>query len=174
MKAAGEFLDSYLVIVRKLLYYTIVSMFGAQVLVVFSQVIWRFVLNNPFTWSEELARYLQVWLVLLTSSVCLREGSHLTVDYAIHNLPFKYKKALKLIVMLIIIFFLFIVIFFGIKMIIVTKYQVTPAMQLPIYLVYFSFPVAGLLMFLEALIVFFKTTEAKNEADLQIIRKKAM
>jgi TRAP-type C4-dicarboxylate transport system permease small subunit len=163
---AVDTLDSYLTTVRKLLYYTIVLMFGSQVIVVFIQVIWRFVFNDPFTWSEELARYLQVWLVLLTSSVCIREDSHLTVDYAIHNLPFKLKKILKIIVLLIIMFFLLVVIFFGSKMIIITKYQITPAMQLPIYVVYFAFPVAGILMLIEAIIVFLKITKAKVETDL--------
>ena len=159
-------LDSYLAIVRKLLYYIIVLMFGSQVIVVFSQVIWRFVFNDPFSWSEECARYLQVWMVLLTSSVCIREDSHLTVDYAIHNLPFKIKKVLKLAVLIVIMCFLVIVIVYGSKMIIITRYQITPAMQLPIYVVYFAFPVAGFLMLLEALIVFFKITKAKSLADL--------
>ncbi|MBW1700114.1 MAG: TRAP transporter small permease [Deltaproteobacteria bacterium] len=165
-------LDSYLSIVRKLLYYIIVLMFGSQVLVVFSQVIWRFVFSDPFSWSEELARYLQVWMVLLTSSVCIREDSHLTVDYAIHNLPFKIKKVLKLIVLIVIMCFLIIVIVYGSKMIMVTKYQITPAMQLPIYVVYFSFPVAGFLMLLEALILFFKIIKTNSLIDLSSICSK--
>ena len=32
-------------------------------------------------WTEELARFCQVWIILLASSICLRKGSHLAVDY---------------------------------------------------------------------------------------------
>ena len=64
-------LNSVLQPVRKAVYVAVVSMFALQVIVVFAQVIWRFVLNDPCSWSEELARYLQVWIVLLAASVCI-------------------------------------------------------------------------------------------------------
>ena len=57
---------------RKFTYIAVTVLFGSQVIVVFAQVIWRFVFDSPFSWSEELARYLQVWLILLMSAVCIR------------------------------------------------------------------------------------------------------
>ena len=98
MQEIGKLLDSHLVSVRKIVNIVIISVFAVQVIVIFSQVVWRFVFNNPFSWSEELARYLQVWLILLTSSVCVRKGRHLAVDYATHALPFRYNKILKIII----------------------------------------------------------------------------
>lgn len=173
MQKIGKYLESNLKSIRKFVKTIIISIFIVQVLVIFIQVIWRFILNNPFSWSEELARYLQVWMILLTSSVCIKKGSHLTVDYATHALPFKFNKILKLIIMMITMFFLCIFIIYGIHLIIVTKDQITPALQIPILAVYLAFPISGLLMLLESLIVFFKLAGAKNETDIKVLHGKS-
>lgn len=168
MQRIGNFLDNHFIItsVRKLVKIIIIVMFGLLVLVVFGQVIARFVFNDPFRWSEELARYLQVWMIILTSSICIREGTHLAVDYATHTLPFVYRKLLKLLVLLLMVFYLIIVTVYGIRIISVITKQVSPAMQIPIYIVYLAVPIGGFLMFIEALISFFKLTGAKNKEDL--------
>lgn len=165
IKKIVEFIDFRLELVRKFINILVIFSFGMLVLVVFSQVIWRFVFNNPFSWTEELARILQVWLVLLTSSICIRKGSHLSIDYAIHALPFKYKKVLKLIVMLFIMFYLLILIIYGSKLIMITINQTTAAMRVPIYVVYLAFPIGGFLMFLESLLIFLKSMIARNEIN---------
>lgn len=170
MQAMGKFLEYHLASLRKLVKILIISVFTVQVLVVFCQVVWRFVFNNPFSWSEELARYLQVWMILLTSAVCVRKEKHLAVDYATHALPSRYSKILKFIIMIFIMFFTCIVIIYGIQMIVVTINQKTPALQIPILVVYLAFPITGILMFLEALILFFKLGGVKNATDLETLR----
>lgn len=168
MQRIGNFLDNHFIItsVRKLVKIIIMAMFGLLVLVVFGQVIARFVFNDPFRWSEELARYLQVWIILLTSSICIRKGTHLAVDYATYALPYIYKKILKLIIFLLIMFYLIMVTLYGFKVVSVIYGQTSPAMQLQMYLVYLAIPIGGILMFVEALILFFRLTGAKNEEDL--------
>lgn len=168
MQRIGNFLDNHFIItsVRKLVEIIIIAMFGLLVLVVFSQVIARFVFNDPFRWSEELARYLQVWMIILTSSICIREGTHLAVDYATHMLPFVCRKLLKLLALLLMMFYLIIVTVYGARIVSVITGQVSPAMQIPIYIVYLAVPIGGSLMFIETLISFFKLTGAKNKEDL--------
>jgi len=155
-------LNSILQPVRKVVYVVVVSMFALQVIVVFAQVIWRFVFNDPFSWSEELARYLQVWIILLASSVCIHEGSHLAVDYLVHYLPFRYRKSLALFVTILMMVFVSVLIGAGIKMIITAQSQTSPALHIPIGAVYLVFPVAGTLMLLESLNVFLETWSAQS------------
>ncbi|MBA7533034.1 hypothetical protein ES705_25269 [subsurface metagenome] len=168
MQRIGNFLDNHFIItsVRKLVKIFITIMFALLVLVVFMQVVARFVFNDPFRWSEELARYLQVWMIILTSSICIREGTHLAVDYATHILPFVCRKLLKLLVLLLMMSYLIVVIVYGARIVSVITRQVSPAMQIPIYIVYLAVPIGGSLMFIEALISFFKLTGAKNKEDL--------
>lgn len=57
-----------------------VVLFGALTLVVGLQVFTRFVLHAPFIWSEELARFLFFWVVLLGSSMSVRQRRHFVID----------------------------------------------------------------------------------------------
>ena len=173
MQAIGKFLDAWMEPVRRLVNMAVVAIFTVIVLVVFSQVIWRFIFNAPFSWSEELARHLQVWLILLTSSVCIRKGRHLSVDYATHALPFGLSRMLKLIIMVVVMFFLWTVIIFSIQMLAITIHQITPAIRIPVLFVYLSLPVTGLLMFLETFILFCKTVNAKDKSEMDAIFTKA-
>ncbi len=159
-------LNSVLRPVRKAVYVAVVSMFALQVVVVFAQVIWRFVFNDPFSWSEELARYLQVWIVLLAASVCIYEGSHLAVDYLVHYLPTRHRRILSLAVTILMMIFFGVLIVAGIKMMVTAQSQTSPALHISISAVYLVFPVAGTLMLLESLKVFLELLSAnKSEPE---------
>ncbi|MDR1625865.1 MAG: TRAP transporter small permease [Spirochaetia bacterium] len=49
-------------------------------LVVFANVVARYFFNYSFTWSEELARYIVVWVAFLGISSCARYDGHVVVD----------------------------------------------------------------------------------------------
>jgi TRAP-type C4-dicarboxylate transport system permease small subunit len=44
------------------------------------QVFYRYVLSQPLTWSEEAARYLNIWAVLLAAALAVKRSEHLRVD----------------------------------------------------------------------------------------------
>lgn len=156
--------------IRKINYHLIIFLFSVQVLVVFSQVIWRFVFNDPFPWSEELARYLQVWIILLTSTVCIQKSKHLAIDYLTYRLSFKLQRLFKLISMLGITSYILVVIIFGIQFIVLVGAQKTPALQVPIGLIYSAFPIAGIHMFFESLIIMIKVKNARSIEELNRIK----
>lgn len=58
-----------------------------MVIVIFYQVILRYVFNASNIWSEELARYLMCYSVLLGAAIAVRKYSHLQVDFVINMLP---------------------------------------------------------------------------------------
>ena len=154
MRKVGKCLDDNLVKVRKVVNILIIILFGVQVVVVFIQVIARYIFNNPFSWSEEMARYIQVWMILLVSSICVRKNAHFAIDYLTYKLNFRYKKILDIVVNLILLFYIFIITTYGWR-IVVTIFsfgQTSPAMLMPLYLIYLAIPVSGVLMFLEVLI----------------------
>lgn len=51
-----------------------------MVTVVTAQVFWRYVLSDSLSWSEELARYLFIWLTFLGAEVTLRRGGHVAFN----------------------------------------------------------------------------------------------
>src|SRR5215210_4913626 len=71
----------------KLLEGLLVLCLGAMVLMVLGNVILRYGFNSGITVSEELSRFLFVWLTFIGAVVGLREGTHLGVDTLVRKLP---------------------------------------------------------------------------------------
>jgi TRAP-type transport system small permease protein len=60
---------------------------AAMVVLVFSNVVLRYVFNSGIATSEELSRWLLVWLTFLGAIVALRQHAHLGVDTLVRALP---------------------------------------------------------------------------------------
>lgn len=65
----------------------IIALMAAMCLDLFVQVVSRYVFSHPLTWSEELARYMFVWLALLGSAWCGRNHIHVRMTAVINKLP---------------------------------------------------------------------------------------
>jgi TRAP-type C4-dicarboxylate transport system permease small subunit len=130
----------------------IIFLFAVLVAVVFYQVVARYIFNDPPSWTEELARYCQVWIILLTSSICIRKGSHLAVDYFGHRINLEVKRKINIVMSTLIALYILVVTFFGWKLMVVGQYQLSPALQVKMSFVYVIFPLSGVLMLLEAIV----------------------
>ncbi len=58
-----------------------------MVLMVFGNVVLRYVFNSGIDVSEELSRYFFVWLTFIGAVVAMRDGSHLGMDALVAKLP---------------------------------------------------------------------------------------
>ena len=88
-------------------------------------------------------------LVLLASSIAMRNRAHLQVDVLTSALPRGPKRALTFVVDVLTIIFLCIMTWHGVTVVQVTMTQTSPAMQIPMALIYAAFPVGGVLMIME-------------------------
>lgn len=79
LKLLNDNLERYLMLVLLL----------GMTLVLGIQIVFRFVLNSPLTWSEELARFMFIWSTFLSIGFCLREGISLKIDTLISLFPKK-------------------------------------------------------------------------------------
>lgn len=60
---------------------------AVMALMVFANVVLRYVFNSGLTLTEEVGRLIFVWLTFLGSIVALRQGTHLGMDSVIRRLP---------------------------------------------------------------------------------------
>jgi TRAP-type C4-dicarboxylate transport system permease small subunit len=138
--------------IRRSVEITIVALFAVLTTSVFAQVVARYVFNQPPAWTEELARFCQVWIILLASSICLRKGSHLAVDYLGPVLAPGARRALAVITGFLIATYSAVVVIWGVRLLMIGLVQTSPAMQLNMGFVYLVFPIAGGLMLLESIL----------------------
>ena len=73
--------------------YLLVVLMVVEVVVVFAQVVTRYVFHSPLAWSEELARYMFIWLVWIGAAYATKLRKNIIIDVVAS----KFKGATKLI-----------------------------------------------------------------------------
>jgi TRAP-type C4-dicarboxylate transport system permease small subunit len=63
------------------------TIFWLMCLAVFLQFFTRYVLNDSFAWTEEIATYCLVAIVFIGAAMCVRLGRHIHVDFLFRYLP---------------------------------------------------------------------------------------
>jgi TRAP-type C4-dicarboxylate transport system permease small subunit len=76
----------------KLAEFTLVIMLSIMVIMVFGNVVLRYGFNDGIISSEELSRYLFIWITFLGAIVTLRENAHLGLDSVVRKLSLRGKK----------------------------------------------------------------------------------
>jgi TRAP-type C4-dicarboxylate transport system permease small subunit len=138
--------------IRRAVEITIVTLFAILTVAVFLQVVARYVFNQPPAWTEELARFSQVWIILLASSICVRKGSHLAVDYLGPALTPGARRVMSAFTGALIAIYSAVVLIWGVRLVMIGWIQTSPAIQMNMGLVYLVFPIAGGLMVMESLL----------------------
>ncbi len=119
---------------------------SVMVIVIFLQVISRFIFNNPLSWSEELARYLFIWIIFIGASVAVRERAHFGIDFFVELLPDKFKKIIDFLISISMIGFAAIMIIYGIETVKWTHMQISPSLHIHMSLPNAAIPVSGVLI----------------------------
>ena len=119
-----------------------------MVIVVFAATFFRFTKLMIIPWSEELARYIMVWIIFLGIGVGAKTNSHFTVDNLVNALPKSTHKAFFIIRSAIIIGFCGVIIYISIGFInsLMSMGQVSPSLQIPMWIAYAAVPVGMVLM----------------------------
>lgn len=129
----------------------IASLGIAMVLVVAAQVFARYVLNHSLFWSEELARYLLVWLTMLGASVAYRRHLHPGIDIITVRLPSAAAGWVKIFTHLVAIGFFGVLIYHGTAFTHFIRFQISPALNLPKWTIYAIMPLSGVILALHAI-----------------------
>lgn len=130
----------------KILYSVCAFLMFVMVSVVTAQVVSRYVFGNPFTWTEELARYTFVWMSMLGMAVGVKYGSHIALDILVKKLRGAPQKALMVINQLFVLAFVAVLTYSGIKLVQLGTRQTSPSLGLPMEWVYVVIPISGVLM----------------------------
>jgi TRAP-type transport system small permease protein len=113
---------------------------------VFLQVIYRYVIGDSLSFSEELARYMFIWSVAMGSALALRTRSHIGVELLVERLPESLGNRAKLLANALNLAFFALLVWFGFDMVLETMDQESPAMELPLGYVYLSVPLSAIVL----------------------------
>lgn len=119
---------------------------SALVLMIFIQVIARYVLSLPLSWSQEVVSFSFTWLCFLGAAVGVRHRGHIIVDFLINLFPVPVRKATIAMTGLVVVGFSGLLVVSGYKMMLISHGQATPDLGLPLSYVYASLPIGSALM----------------------------
>jgi C4-dicarboxylate transporter DctQ subunit len=145
----------------------IILMFVMTVSIII-QVFSRTVLNISPSWTEELARYILVWITFVGASLGVKRGAHMGVEAFTMLFPKNIAKYVKLITALVCAVFTGLVCVNSISILKlqISTGQVSAAMQLPMWIPYGGVTVGTLLMTIRFIESFFNTVNAdENGGD---------
>jgi TRAP-type C4-dicarboxylate transport system permease small subunit len=129
--------------------YALVFLMGLLVVVVVWQVFSRYILNAPSTFTDELARFLLIWVSLLGGAYYAGKNQHIAINVLPERLSPPGRRKLNIVINLIIIAFVGCVFVIGGGMLVWITYtylQLTPTLQIPMAFVYAIGPVSGILI----------------------------
>ena len=140
--------------IDKILQKLLIALMALLLIDVSWQVMTRFLLENPSSFTEELARFLLIWIGLLGSAHAYRHKMHLGVDVLVNALSDNVSKRIAQLVQLVTIAFALSVLVYGgitLMMLAVHLNQTSPSMQVNMGIVYFALPLSGALFTLFAI-----------------------
>ncbi|CDF78698.1 TRAP-type transport system, small permease component, predicted N-acetylneuraminate transporter [Formosa agariphila KMM 3901] len=127
----------------------LVTIMAIMVVNVLWQVFTRFIMGTPSSFTDELARYLMVWLGILGAAYVSGKNMHVAIDVLPQRFSAKTQKQLQLFVYGLIILFAFAaMVVGGFRLVYITYVldQHSPSLQIPLAAVYAVIPLSGLLI----------------------------
>ena len=106
--------DRFLDIISAIVRYTILVMTTCIFIIVLFTVFSRYLFNYVASWSEEVPRYLLVWIGFLGGAAAVRQDEHIGFDYVFKKLPPLGQKILRLLLNLGIVIIGLIMLVYGI------------------------------------------------------------
>ncbi len=139
--------------------YVLVFLMGLLVVDVVWQVFTRYVLASPSIFTDELARFLLIWVSFLGAAYASGQHMHLSIDLLSHRLSPAGQKKLAIFIHCIVLLFVITVLVIGGSVLVYYIYiygQLSSSLQIPIAYVYSIGPISGLL------ILYYKLSDIKR------------
>jgi TRAP-type C4-dicarboxylate transport system permease small subunit len=142
------------------------GLMAAAACVGFYQVLTRFVLSQPATWSETLIRTLLIWMAFLGMCGAIRIGALVSVDLLYRTCKGRARRALEAVIMLATLTLLGILVWFGIDLAWRVRFQTLAGLEIPVTWAYAAVPTGSAVAILAVLAHFFDPQ--RNELDTAV------
>jgi C4-dicarboxylate transporter DctQ subunit len=137
---------------------------GIIVAIVTAEVTLRYVFSHSMIFTEELSRYLMVWIVFLGSALAIRDGSHIRIQILVNRLGPRLQQIVKLAAYILIIAFLIFITVEGLKILPRQLQQMCITIDISLFYFYLAIPVGSILMIIFLLPVIGQALVGKSQA----------
>jgi C4-dicarboxylate transporter, DctQ subunit len=141
------------------------------ILILFANVVLRYVFKASTSWAEELIKYLMIWITFIGGSICVRRGAHVSIDFFINYLPLRARRGMSVIIYIGSAVFSAVMAFYGLQLIqfTIATGQMSPALQIPMWVPYLSMPIGFSLMTLRYVQDVFKALKNSDKIEGKVV-----
>jgi TRAP-type C4-dicarboxylate transport system permease small subunit len=143
--------------------YVLIFLFAAMAVDVLWGVVTRYLMKSQADWTEELARYLLIWLSILGAAYASGQRMHLAIDLLMPKLNINGRRKLFILInAIILVFAVTVMIVGGLRLMYITAVlgQDSAALRIPMALVYSVLPLSGIL------VAYFKAHDIRNVVEI--------
>lgn len=142
-------------------------------LVLFINIVLRYVFSANTTWAEEFIRYVMIWITFIGCSVCFGRVLHVGIDFFLEFVSKKWNAVIGIIVNMVSMVLMVFLIIYGTELVrfSMNSGQITPSLQIKMFWIYLGIPVGGALSLVH--LVFntfnqFKALQTKSIEENQV------
>jgi TRAP-type C4-dicarboxylate transport system permease small subunit len=133
--------------------WAVIVMMAVMAVLVFANVVSRYLLNYSIVWVEEITRYLMVWVGFLGSGLVLRYGAHIAVDTFQDLLPERAARAVRMVIVVLLAGLFAAMTWLGIRYVGFAWDQETPVLNWRTGVIYLAVPIGSALMLVHLLFI---------------------
>jgi TRAP-type C4-dicarboxylate transport system permease small subunit len=137
-----------------------------MVAIIFLQIVSRTLIGSSFYWTEEMARFMMIWVIFLGAGFAFQYGAHISIESLVDRFSDGLKKTVQVLILLLSISFFLVMFVKGIELTSKTMVQLSPSLNIPMGYVYCVIPISAILQILNMIDVtirFCRTGEAARE-----------
>lgn len=127
----------------RLLLFACGSLVFVMTCVVAAGVFWRYVLNDSLSWTEEVARYLMIWLACVGSVVAMQRRDLVAIDILPDALAGNVGRALRIVIATICLLISGFLVYYGFLLALNAWGQLAASFKMPMFFVTVAVPFAG-------------------------------
>jgi TRAP-type C4-dicarboxylate transport system permease small subunit len=131
----------------------VIALMASMAVLVFANVVSRYVLNYSIIWVEELTRYMMVWVGFIGSGLVLRYGAHIAVDVFQELLPVRAAQTLRAAIVALLAATFLSMAWLGLRYAAFAWDQETPVLNWSTGFIYLCIPIGSLLMLAHLLLI---------------------
>ena len=149
----------------KIISWLLIFLMGSMVLNVTWQVLSRYIFQNPSSFTDELSRYMLIWLGMLGAAYVAGQNQHLAIDIVLRKLEGRAKMKLQILInVLIMVFAIAAMILGGSNLVYITYLlgQKSATLQIPLAYIYSIIPASGLLVLYYQIVGIFHLIKTQN------------
>lgn len=126
----------------------LIGTMAVMVILIFGQILGRYVLGSSASWTEEVSRYVHVLQVWIGAGYAVKLREHIKIESFVGLFKGSFRKILDIIALIIWFGMALFLALFGTMLVLdnLKSGQVSPAVQVPIWIPYLAVPLGGLSM----------------------------